>query len=470
MGEHTCTHIHASTREQNHTKELENAHSQSRHALDNSGVDVSDVESSCAGASLVISRGADMPKISRAIASVDFERGRVPRCLDVVDLHVFDLGTERDCMWGRVEHESHPSGLCWIYYTSGSTGTPKGVPCRHDSAVNYLMQHPLFDPAYMPVAFDGSGEDAAQAEVYGTRVLVPSAFSFDPSAADMLGALVHGALLCLPPRADINSDLSGCLRAWRISHVCTTPSTWQMGVRCAPGDLPALRVVALGGEAMSPHTIDAWGSREGKSLPTLLNLYGTTEACVYQTVRRVKRGDRGTLLGQPLAGLEMHVLPLALGLSEVAAWLARARQQGRVCPSSLALGTEGELVLLGDQVAPRYLGDSGGSQMGADGCVRQTFGLVDEDKVRFVRTGDLVRVTGYGIELIGRTDTLVKVSGVRCALLEIETVLRASQHVQEAIVTLDKTHKHTNAFVVLASAAQQVKGIHRPHERVYSST
>jgi non-ribosomal peptide synthetase component F len=74
------------------------------------------------------------------------------------------------------------------------------------------------------------------------------------------------------------SDLGACLSCFAITHVCSTPAVWRT-VTMDPSELAHLRVVALGGEAMSDALISQWAGAV-----TLLNLYGTTEATVYQLV------------------------------------------------------------------------------------------------------------------------------------------------------------------------------------------
>ena len=304
--------------------------------------------------SFVIVREGDLSKFTQAInldttplgsgekESVGDSRAP-PTCIDIKDL--FDGAGVDGCdaraqdeargggeWWSGLEEEEGRDGdVCWIYYTSGSTGPPKGVLCEHRCAVNYLDNHPLFAPypghettdaqagAQIHTDTDtdtdaqswhdskrrrcreaGEGEVDHGCQLLGQerggrpRVLVPSSFTFDPSAGDIFATLAQGGVLCLASRGEMLGDLGGCLASLSITHVCSTPAVWRTVTREAR-ELPHLRVVALGGEPMPDALVSKWAGTV-----TLLNLYGTTEATVYQLVRRMAVGDSPKLLGSPV--------------------------------------------------------------------------------------------------------------------------------------------------------------------------
>jgi len=431
-----------------------------------------------------------------------------PVCIDVIDIidvDVKDLAVDvtvsvdqgrsaqehdKEGGEGRDEAEgSEGKAICWIYYTSGSTGQPKGVLCEHESAAAYLKNHPLFatdtpnddddddadtstqthDATLAGTQVDTNAHDSKRqcCSVVGNehghlhayadrqlRVLVPSSFTFDPSAGDIFGTLAHGGVLCVAPRAAMLADLGGCLASFGVTHVCSTPAVWRT-VTHEPGEL-ALRVVALGGEPMSDAVVARWAGAV-----KLLNLYGTTEATVYQVMHRMREGDSPKLLGTPLPG--MHLAIVAAD-----ATIAQVEQACQHAHDTLAVGAQGELVQLGTQVARGYAGRpllsaakfglcaplSGGGEGGAEG-------VSCRDKIRFYRTGDIVEMTEQGLKYVGRRDMQVKVLGVRCELGEIETVLRACPLVHEAVVTLESSNTHTQGFVELvpevAAAAHDVQ-------------
>ena len=302
--------------------------------------------------SFVIVREGDLSKFAQAI-NLDTtplgngEKERVvggsrapPTCIDIMDLFVLagvdgcDACAQDEARgggewWSGLEEEEGRDGdVCWIYYTSGSTGPPKGVLCEHRCAVNYLDNHPLFSPfpglettdaqTHAQTHTDTDTDTDAQSwhdnkrrrcreageeevdhgcQLLGQerggrpRVLVPSSFTFDPSAGDIFATLAQGGVLCLASRGEMLGDLGGCLASLSITHVCSTPAVWRTVTREAR-ELPHLRVVALGGEPMPDALVSKWAGTV-----TLLNLYGTTEATVYQLVRRMAVGDSPKLLG-----------------------------------------------------------------------------------------------------------------------------------------------------------------------------
>lgn len=304
----------------------------------------------------VVARGGDISKITLALQNktdVLETSGigggiptRVPaKCIDVKDLVASaddmdvnagnDFGDEQATTEDGDESDDEGNGHdCWIYYTSGSTGLPKGVLCQHRCAVGYLTHHPFFlahvvgstttadsgrdtQPETQIETDDASAHEskrhcrgvAAQQQQENmepdeVRVLVPSSFTFDPSAGDIFATLAHGGTVCVAPRGAMLSDLSGCLSSFAATHVCSTPAIWRT-VTKDPSELGHLRVVALGGEPMPDAVVARWAHAV-----TLLNLYGTTEATVYQMMRRMSVGDSPKLLGAPLPGLHICVLRL----------------------------------------------------------------------------------------------------------------------------------------------------------------
>jgi len=331
-----------------------------------------------------------------------------PVVLDVSDL-ISTFGGSDSHVAPDEELDGSPDDLCWIYYTSGSTGLPKGVMCEHASAVAYIRSHPLFSQG--TIAHSRCGRPLGKRRCYHLvgedegppfRVLVPSSFGFDPHAGDIFACFAHGGTVCLSSREEMLGDLGGCLARQDISHVCSTPALWRL-VERGPDDLPHLRAVGLGGEPMSEDLVERWAG--GHVL--LLNLYGMTEACVYQLARVMSKGDNPRLLGDAIRGVQLAVVPLGASMQDVQLAVSRRVDAGRLSPSPLPPGLEGELVLIGRQVARGYLGSPALSAANF-GCVARAgwvgTGGEEGSTVRFYRSGDVVAVRAEGLVFVGRTD------------------------------------------------------------------
>src|SRR5262249_26799549 len=135
-----------------------------------------------------------------------------------------------------------------------------------------------------------------------------------------------------------------------------------------PGGL-ALRTVIFGGEALDVEHLRAWFERHGYERPELVNMYGITETTVHGTGRPLD-GDvydrRGSLIGRPIADLELHVLDA----------------DGRPAP----FGVAGELFVGGPGLARGYLK--------RPALTAERFGpdpLGPVSGARLYRTGDLAR-------------------------------------------------------------------------------
>ena len=119
-------------------------------------------------------------------------------------------------------------------------------------------------------------------------MLICSAPTFDPSLGDTFSVLLAGGVACLCSRRAVTEALGLCLRATRASHAWLTPSLLSL-CELGPADLPCLRVLGVGGEAMAPHVIAKWATGSLR----LVNAYGVTEAAVYQTSHTFAPGPAG---------------------------------------------------------------------------------------------------------------------------------------------------------------------------------
>ncbi|EKX45237.1 hypothetical protein GUITHDRAFT_71516, partial [Guillardia theta CCMP2712] len=269
-----------------------------------------------------------------------------------------------------------------IIYTSGTTGEPKGVVCEHRGLLAYMQSKAL-----------------AHEIDSNSRVLLAAAITWDPSLGDIFSTLAQAALLCIAPRASLTTSLLDVLVQGRVTHVCTTPALWGLlDGSVSAADLPHLRVLALGGAALTASIVAKW-SRALR----LINTYGVTEATVYQTwhVCDGREEDEFKVVGRPFKDVLVKVE-------------GDEGEGGAV---------EGEILVGGVQVACGYLR--------RDELTRSKF-FEDDQQVRWFRTGDVGRWRRRGgggknsdleLEVLGRIDFQVKLRGFRIELQEIESVI-----------------------------------------------
>ncbi|CAJ1496250.1 amino acid adenylation domain-containing protein [[Mycobacterium] kokjensenii] len=291
----------------------------------------------------------------------------------------------------------HPDSAAYVIFTSGSTGEPKGVVGTHRALASYFADHRqrMYDPA---VARLGRA----------LRVAHAWSLSFDASWQPLVGLLggqcVH--LFSAEEMRDADAIIDG-IRRHRLDMIDTSPSMFSQlfdaGLLDAGSD-HRLSVLALGGEAIAPHT---WARLRSAPATAVHNCYGPTETTVEAVVAAVSDTDV-PMIGEAVRGMSAHVLDSRL----------------REVPDGVA----GELYLAGAQVTRGYLGRTGAT---AARYVADPFRCGG----RMYRTGDLVRRRGDGrLVYLGRADDQVKVRGYRVEIAEVETALAAATGVTAAAV------------------------------------
>jgi non-ribosomal peptide synthetase-like protein len=278
--------------------------------------------------------------------------------------------------------------LAYAIYTSGTTGKPKAVLLTHRGIAN-LVAADLDTFALQP----------------GTRVAQGSSPAYDSSVEESWLAFAAGGTVVVmdDDAARLGPDLVKWLRDERIAVFCPPPTQLRAMACVDPGrELPLLRLLYVGGEALSQDLADLWADA-----CWLENGYGPTECSVTVVRGRVRRGESVTI-GKPVAGHRAFVLDDQLRM--------------------VTNGEAGELCIAGPGLARGYLGQP---ELTAERFpVHAQFG-------RIYRTGDLVQVDEHGdLVCLGRIDTQVKLRGYRIELEAIEAVLTKCDGVRQAACQL----------------------------------
>ncbi|WP_327341296.1 non-ribosomal peptide synthetase [Streptomyces europaeiscabiei] len=274
----------------------------------------------------------------------------------------------------------------YVVYTSGSTGRPKGVVVSHGGVVNVLA--------------------GLRGVVGSGRVLGLTTFAFDIAVVELFGPLTSGGCVVLASSGVVGDAglLVDLVVSSGVSVVQATPSLWREILTVAGDRLKHVHAM-LGGEPFS----DEMAGTLVKSLASVWNGYGPTEASVYATATAIAEPD--VTIGRPVANTRVFVLDAFL----------------RPVPEGVA----GELYLAGAGVARGYWNRAG---LTAERFVACPFGGAGE---RMYRTGDVVRWRGTGVlEYVGRVDDQVKVRGFRIELGEVEAALSGCEGVARAVAAV----------------------------------
>ncbi|MDC3961542.1 non-ribosomal peptide synthetase [Polyangium jinanense] len=287
----------------------------------------------------------------------------------------------------RPRRRATPTSLAYLLYTSGSTGRPNGVLIEHRGLVNAIE-------AFIRIMETGPGARHAHA----------LSLNFDGALGHLFTALCSGSAVYLAPReGDHLGGLVELMAREAITHIVLVPSVLAA---LPDAELPALQTLLVGGERCTAELVARWGRRR-----RFINVYGPTEATILATATRCVADGATPSIGRPLPNLTTYVVD----------------RFGQLAPP----GVVGELWLGGVGVARGYFKRP---ELTARKFIESPFGTG-----RLYRTGDLVRLRGGDdrppvLEFVGRVDHQVKIRGHRIELGAVESALRASSQVRDAVV------------------------------------
>ena len=302
-----------------------------------------------------------------------------------------------------------PSNACFIIYTSGSTGNPKGVILQHSGITTSAKAHgPLL----------GYESD--------TRVLQFASYTFDNSLAEIFTALMRGGCVCVPSEHDRLNNLANAVNKLQVNFMDITPT---VATFLEPSEVPTLRRLALGGEAVTKRVVDIWGNSVA-----LCACYGPSECSINSAYSgEIAKPGKATNIGRAVGGV---------------LWVVDKNNHDRLVP----VGCIGELLIEGPIVSRGYLNDP---EKTAKAFIENPK-WAQGTKRRMYKTGDLVRYDSDGtLMYLGRKDTQVKLNGQRIELGEIEHHVEHNlpTDAQSAVelVSLGGSKKALAAFICLQS-------------------
>ena len=315
------------------------------------------------------------------------------------------------------------SSLAYIIYTSGSTGTPKGVLIEHRALVQHCVECREF--------YGLTSED---------RVLQFASLSFDAAIEQIIPPLLSGARVVLREAVVWDAcKFQQKLAEFGLTVINLPPAYWQQLAEgwanaVEPVSAHQLRLVIIGGDAMSIQTLKLWQQTPLNNV-RLLNAYGPTEAVITATsfdipARNLEHAPRERIpIGRPRGARQIYVLD----------------RWSRLAP----VGVPGELHIGGSLLARGY---HNRAALTTEKFIIDPF--ANKEGARLYRTGDLARYLPDGtIEFLGRLDHQVKIRGFRIELGEIEAALAKHPAVREVVVLAlgEDSEKRLAAYVVADS-------------------
>lgn len=208
-----------------------------------------------------------------------------------------------------------PRNSAFVVFTSGSTGTPKGIIQEHGS--------------FCAGVRDYMEELQLDAE---SRVLQFAAYTFDASNNDIFTTLASGGCLCIPSEDDRINNLAHAIRVLQANIVFLTPTIANL---LSPQDVPGLQTMFLAGEPVTLDILKVWAASI-----SLVNIYGPSECAIWCTYHPCMTHDTiPTNIGRAITGR---------------CWIVSPQNTELLMP----IGSIGELLIEGPQVARGYINDS----------------------------------------------------------------------------------------------------------------
>ncbi|KAK1723491.1 non-ribosomal peptide synthetase [Colletotrichum acutatum] len=309
-------------------------------------------------------------------------------------------------------HEVEPCNAATVIFTSGSTGQPKGVIQEHKTLCSAANAH-------------SSGMHMSK----GSRILQFSAHVFDVSIIEIVNSFVLGACICVPSDEERMNNLAGFISRSQANWAFFTPSFART---LEPKDLPSIKTICMGGEAMTMDCIDTWSE-----IVQLINAYGPCEGSVCTTANISSGGFKTDSIGHGANTL---------------VWIVDPGNHDILAP----IGTVGELLIEGPSIARGYLGDP--DKTAKAFITNPAWVTQFETGItvrRLYKTGDLGMLNFDGsISYFGRKDTQIKLRGQRVEPGEVEHQLTqllspGSIVAVDALVLSGSSSKSLVAFIQL---------------------
>lgn len=303
-----------------------------------------------------------------------------------------------------------------IIYTSGTTGTPKGVGIKHRQAVmlGRLGRSRIFH--IQP----------------GSRMLQLAGLAYSASLVETMTCLLNGGCFVMANEEERHNpnSLFVLLERERVESAFIPPA---LLAQMPEGDLPHLETLVVAGEGVASETKDYW--MKGRRM---VNAYGFTENTVLVTEGIFTPETKANDIGILLPGVKAYILDETL--------------------KPVSPGTPGELCVSGRQLVDGYWKSTVRSD---NRFIPNPFATEKEKRKGYAmlyRSGDKVVCQPDGHLLyLGRTDSQIKVRGIRMETGEIEQCLNSYPGISASVVLL-KEHQGKKVLVAYLQTDAEIDG------------
>ncbi|KAI1175539.1 hypothetical protein F4777DRAFT_549665 [Nemania sp. FL0916] len=272
----------------------------------------------------------------------------------------------------------------------------------------------------------------------GTRALQFGSYNFAGAIMETLMTLMYGGCVCIPSTEDRATALAQVIRRLDANWAFLTSTVLAL---LRPEEVPSLRTICVGGEAIRHSQIKEWAPSAH-----LRQTYGSAETAAVVASSNL----------DPLAAVTNVGIP-----TTAKCWLTHPADINRLVP----IGAPGEIVFEGPVIGREYIGNPEKTTQAFVSAPswRGAFGTPAASS-RFFRTGDIATFRSDGsLQLHGRKDTQVKIRGQRVELGEIEHQARlASPRLKEVAVDLATINGRSSVlvcFIVLRASEEALENI-----------
>lgn len=285
---------------------------------------------------------------------------------------------------GNLNIVQSPEDLSYIIYTSGSTGKPKGVMLKKGSLMNLAT-------------YCNNYVEYLKNPLYKSIVSVTTV-SFDIFIFETLISLQKGLKLVIAnENAQTNPILlNSLIKKENVEIMQTTPSRIKLLINDFEHIpfLKNIKYLTLAGEQLPLSLVNELKLISNNI--TIYNGYGPSETTVFSTLTDITNHSQITI-GKPLSNTQIYILDV----------------NKKLCP----IGVAGELYIAGDGVGKGYINNS---TLTEKSFIKNIF---NNDSIMY-KTGDVGFYKNNGeIVCLGRSDSQVKIRGLRIELSEIEQQL-----------------------------------------------